>query len=175
MSEITMRRITLEDVPALSIMSKETFFDTFTGTCTEKDMQVFLEQYYNEAQLTKDIAEEQIDFFFAEVNGVPAGYLSFRDEQPDFAETKGSTALELKRFYVSKEFHGKGLAHAMMDFFIDHAVAQAYNVVFLGVWEFNFRAQKFYQKHGFKLTEHWHPFPIESTPQTDVYMIRYLD
>ena len=50
MNEITLRRITLQDVPALSLIAKKTFFDTFTGTCTEDDMDHFLEKYYNESE-----------------------------------------------------------------------------------------------------------------------------
>lgn len=174
MNLITIRRITPEDLPALSAISKKTFYDTFTGTCTEEDMQGFLVQYYDEDVLAKDI-ESGIEFYFAETGGQPAGYLSFKDEVPGFSEINGSSALELKRFYVQEEHHGKGLAHTMMNFVIDHAAAQGYDDVFLGVWEFNYRAQKFYAKHGFKLTEHRHAFPIGSTAQTDVYMVRYLE
>jgi ribosomal protein S18 acetylase RimI-like enzyme len=174
MNSITIRRITPQDLPALSAISKKTFYDTFTGTCTEEDMQGFLVQYYDEAVLAKDL-ESGMEFYFAEVNGEPAGYLSFKDEAPGFSEIKGSSALELKRFYVLEEYHGKGLAHTMINFVIDHAIAQGYDDVFLGVWEYNFRAQKFYEKHGFKLTEHRHPFPIGNTPQTDVYMVKYLE
>ena len=174
MDNILMRRIISEDVPALSVMAKQTFYDTFTGTCTEYDMEEFLEYYYNEPTLEKQL-EEGIDYFFAEINGEPVGYLSFKDEQPDFEEIKGSSALELKRFYVNKEFHGTAVAHDMMQFLTDHAQSQGYDNIFLGVWEFNFRAQKFYTKYGFMLTGHRHDFPIGNTPQTDVYMIKFLN
>ena len=173
MDQISMRRITSADVPALSVMAKQTFYDTFTGTCTEDDMTQFLEYYYNETALLQEI-EKGIEYFFAEFNGVPAGYLSFHDETPEFSEIEGSSALELKRFYVQKEHHGKGTAHTMMHFFLDHAVSQGYDVVFLGVWEFNFRAQKFYSKYGFLTTDHRHDFPIGGTPQTDVYLLKFL-
>lgn len=173
MEEISLRRIVSADVPALSGMAKVTFFDTFTGTCTDADMAGFLEYYYNEAALQKEL-DEGIEYFFAEADGQPVGYLSFRDEKPSFPEIKGSAALELKRFYVDKAFHGKGAAHTMMHFFLDHAAAQGYDVVFLGVWEFNFRAQKFYHKYGFLTSEHRHDFPIGDTPQTDVYLIKFL-
>ena len=173
MEEITMRKIITADVPVLSTMAKQTFFDTFTGTCTDEDMAGFLEHFYNEGALQKEI-DEGIEYFFAERNQEPVGYLSFRDESPSFPEIKGSSAIEIKRFYVNKEHHGKGVAHAMMHFFLDHAKAQGYDVAFLGVWEFNFRAQKFYHKYGFISTEHRHDFPIGDTPQTDVYLIKFL-
>ena len=66
-------------------------------------------------------------------------------------EIKGSSAFELKRFYILEEYHGKGLAQKMMHFLIDHAVSEGYDCIFLGVWEHNLRAQKFYHKFQFKL------------------------
>ena len=174
MDGITMRRITPEDVPALSVMSKETFFDTFTGTCTPEDMEDFLEKYYNENTLLQEVTETGIEFYFGEVDGKPVGYLSFKKELPEFEEIKGKKALELKRFYVSKEYQGKGIAQKMISFFIDRAINEDCDAVFLGVWEFNYRAQKFYSKHEFVLTDYKHDFPIGNTPQTDVYMVKYL-
>ena len=168
-----MRRLTSMDVPALSVMAKQTFYDTFTGTCTEDDMKEFLEYYYNEASLQKEMTEG-IDYFFAELNGCPVGYLSFREEVPEFAEIKGSHALELKRFYVLKDFHGRGIAQGMMDFYLAHASDNKYTLAFLGVWEFNFRAQRFYSKYGFEISGHRHDFPIGSTPQTDIYLWKFL-
>jgi GNAT superfamily N-acetyltransferase len=170
MQEIKMRRITLEDVPALSFIAKKTFYDTFTGTCTEDDMVHFLEQYYNETSLANEVADSTMEYFFAEMEEEIVGYILFTNGTEDFAEIHGSTALELKRFYISKEYHGKGAAQQMMNFFLDHAKAQGYDTAFLGVWEFNSRAQKFYSKFDFKLTGHKHDFPIGNTPQTDVYM-----
>lgn len=175
MQEIKMRRITLEDVPALSFIAKKTFYDTFTGTCTEDDMNHFLEQYYNETTLAKEVADSAMEYFFAEMEGEIVGYILFSNGTEDFAEIHGSTALELKRFYISKEYHGKGAAQQMMSFFLDHAKAQSYDTAFLGVWEFNYRAQKFYGKFDFKLTVHKHDFPIGNTLQTDVYMWKAID
>ncbi|MFN0081266.1 MAG: N-acetyltransferase family protein [Ferruginibacter sp.] len=175
MQEIKMRRITLEDVPALSFIAKKTFYDTFTGTCSEDDMAHFLEQYYNEITLANEVADSAMEYFIAEIEGEIVGYILFSNGKEDFAEIHGSTALELKRFYISKEYHGKGAAQQMMNFFLNHAKAQGYDTVFLGVWEFNYRAQKFYSKFDFKQTSHKHDFPIGNTPQTDVYMWKAID
>lgn len=174
MVEITMRRITLEDVPALSFMAKKTFYDTFTGTCTEDDMNYFLEKYYNENVLANEVKDTSMEYFFAEINNEPVGYILFAAAQINFDEIKGSSALELKRFYVNAAYHGKGVAQKMMQFYLDYAVSKGYDVVFLGVWEHNIRAQKFYNKYGFIATSHTHDFPIGNTPQTDIYMWRKL-
>jgi hypothetical protein len=64
--EITIRRILLQDAAALAQISRQTFYDTFTGTCTEADMQLFLEQYYNLVQVQSELANKDDFYFFAE-------------------------------------------------------------------------------------------------------------
>ena len=174
MYETKMRRITLEDVPALSFIAKKTFYDTFTGTCTEDDMNHFLEKFYSETILATEVTDNKLQYFFAEIDGEIVGYILFSDGEISFDEIKGSTALELRRLYVIKEYHGKGIAQKIMNFFLDYAIAQGYDVAFLGVWEHNLKAQKFYDKFGFIKSLHTHDFPIGNTPQTDVYMWKRL-
>ena len=67
--ELTIRRITINDAKVLSEMAMQTFYDTFTGTCTEEDMQQFLHHYYREEQTIKELSNED-DFFFLSVRFV---------------------------------------------------------------------------------------------------------
>ena len=172
--EITIRRILIAEAPALSKMAKQTFYDTFTGTCTEEDMQAFLEQYYNLEQIRKELSNQDDYCFFAEINGEPVGYIRFMEDSSNFAEVNKWKSLELKRLYILKEYHGKGIAQKLMEFFIAFAEQYQYELVWLGVWEYNFRAQKFYSKYGFINSGHTHDFPIGDTPQTDIYLWRFL-
>ena len=63
----------------------------------------------------------------------------------------------------------------LMNFALDFAMTNKYEVVWLGVWEHNNRAQKFYWKYGFEKSGHTHPFPIGNTPQTDLWLWKFLD
>jgi diamine N-acetyltransferase len=172
--EINIRRINITDVTALSALARKTFYDTFTGTCTEADMQGFLDQFYSEAQLGKELLDEETFCFFAEVDSVPVAYLHFKEDYKNLPEIKKWKALELKRIYVLSEFQGKGIAQMLMDFFLNFAVEKKYEVVWLGVWEHNLRAQKFYEKYGFVNSGYTHDFPIGSTPQTDIWLWKFL-
>ena len=172
--EITIRRAVLKDAPLLAEISRETFYDTFTGTCTEPDMQLFLEEYFNLAQVQTELSNSDDHYFFAEVNGKPAGYIRFMEDYRNLPLVKQWKALELKRLYVIKEYHGKGIAQKLMGFFISFAQQNKYELVWLGVWEHNVRAQKFYAKYGFVNSGHTHDFPIGNTPQTDIWLWRFL-
>ena len=173
--DIKIRRITPREAQALSEMAKSTFRDTFTGTCTEEDMQHFLDNYFNLQQTQKELNDPKDFFYFAEVDGVRAGYLRIMEDYRNFELMEKWKALEIKRIYVLKEFQGKGIAQALMDFALDYAKENKYEVVWLGVWEYNYRAQKFYSKYGFENSGHTHPFPIGNTPQTDFWLWKFLD
>lgn len=172
--EIKLRKIVPVDAAVLSVIAKQSFYDTFTGTCTDEDMQHFLEQYFNEAQLESEIRDENNFYFFAEADAVPVAYLQFMEDYSGLPLMKKWKALELKRLYVLKEFHGKGMAQQLMDLIISYASEHQYEVIWLGVWEHNNRAQQFYRKYGFIDSGHTHDFPIGNTPQTDIWMWKFL-
>ncbi len=166
---ITIRRCVPEDAEALSKLAQTSFFDTFHDTCTAEDMAGFLTKHYSATQLQQELEEVDDYTFFAIVDGIPAGYLRLLPGRPPFDMGHEYHALELNRLYIDKRFIGQGVAQALMSFFREFAAAGAYNYLWLGVWEHNYRAQAFYRKYGFGNTGHEHPFPIGGTPQTDQY------
>ena len=172
--EVTVRKINTEDVSLLVEMSRTTFYDTFLDTCTAADMDYFLAQNFNRAQLEKEIANPEEHNFFVAANGKPVGYIRFMEDYTDLPIMKKWKALELKRFYILKEYHGKGIAQKLMDFFLAYAHQNKFEAVWLGVWEDNLRAQKFYEKYGFVNSGHTHDFPIGNTPQTDKWFWKML-
>ncbi len=173
--EITIRRTKIEDAASLAALSKKTFFDTFTGTCTPKDMDDFLENYFNEVQVIKELRNEKDFYFFAEVDGVPLGYIRFMEDYSNFDVMKKWKALELKRIYVLQEFQGRGIANKLLDVVQKFCVDQKYEVLWLGVWENNARAKRFYEKNGFINSGYTHSFPIGNTPQTDYWYWKFLN
>lgn len=175
MDAITLRRLTLKDVPALSLIAKKTFYDSFSGTCTAEDMNHFLEMYYNENALAVEMADEEMHYYFVEINWEIAGYILYKENNIGFEEMKNKKVIELKRLYVLGIYHGKKLAQKMMDAFLAYATNNNFDIAFLGVWEYNCRAQYFYAKYGFKPTAHRHDFPIGNTSQADVYLIKELN
>lgn len=172
--EINIHRITVDDTAVLSTMARQTFYDTFTGTCTEEDMQSFLEQHFSQNKLRTELSNVDNLYFFAEIEGLPVAYLQFMEDYSGFPMMKKWKALELKRIYVLKEFYGKGIAQKLMDYILDYAKEKKYEVVWLGVWEHNTRAQKFYEKYGFVNSGYTHNFPIGNTPQTDNWFWKFL-
>ena len=173
-SGLTIRRCTIADAPALTALARRTFEDTFTGTCTDEDMQHFLDKYYSLEQVTRELSDEHDYIFFALIDNQPVGFLRFLDRPVEFPHNAGKKALELNRLYIDSAHKGQGIAQELMDFYMDYAKKEGYTLLWLGVWEYNHRAQAFYRKYGFVPTPYTHPFPIGNTPQTDVWWVREL-
>lgn len=170
-----IRRAGIKDAAILSKLASQTFYDTFTGTCTDEDMRSFLQQYFSEDALLQELQNENDYCFFIEEDNVPLGYIRFMEDYTSFPYMNQWKALELKRIYILKEHHGKGIAQKLMAFIFEYATQNDFKVVWLGVWEHNYRAQKFYEKYGFINSGHTHDFPIGNTPQTDIWMWKFLD
>ena len=174
MEQIIIRRATIADAVKLSAISIQTFYDTFINTCTEEDMNTFLKEYFNIKQVKLELNNENDFYYLAELNGKVIGYCRWMEDYTNFPVMKQWKSLELKRIYDLEEFHGKGVAQQLMNFVIQFAQTSQYQVVWLGVWEHNYRAQKFYEKYSFVHSGHTHDFPIGSTAQTDCWFWRFL-
>ena len=95
----------------------------------------------------------------------PGYQAEFDPEEPVTAERP----VELCRLYSTTEFIGKGVGQALMDECLKLARERNCDVMWLGVWEFNPRAQRFYEKQGFRIVGE-HVFQLGSDPQTDHLM-----
>ena len=81
--------------------------------------------------------------------------------------------IELKRFYVAAPFQGSQLAPALMDRVIEIAASQGCDLLWLGVWEHNPRATRFYSKCGFHEAGE-QVFVIGADRQRDLIMLKRL-
>ncbi len=174
-AKVHIRRAGIDDAPLISELSEETFFDTFNGTCTDDDMQRFIAHYFNERQAYKELQDANDFYFIAFVDDIATGYIRMKEEESDVDIIKKKNGIELKRIYVLKEYHSKKIGTALMKFALDFAANKGYELLWLGVWEHNERAIRFYKKFGFEDTGFQHPFPIGNTPQTDNWMIKLIE
>ena len=75
--------------------------------------------------------------------------------------------MEIKRFYVLKEFQGKGVGKILLDKALEIALQSKVDFIWLAVWEENPKAIKFYQKNGF-LEFNKHIFKLGDDEQKNI-------
>ena len=162
---VTLRLTAPEDVSALQRIAIDTQVDTFGSFNTEANMKAYLDQAYDQGNLLRELTESGAFNYLAFVGEKLAGFMRLRLSD-EVVHLLGQNTIELQRLYVDKGFQGLGVGAAMMKQALEIAKAGRYNWIWLGVWERNFKAQKFYAKWGFERFSE-HIFQMGDDPQTD--------
>ena len=131
-------------------------------------MKEYLENGFSTEKLTEELTDQNSEFYFAELDGNTIGYLKVNVGQSQ-TEIKDHNALEIERIYVLKEFHGKKVGQILYNKAIELAKDKNVEFVWLGVWEQNPRAIRFYEKNGFVAFDK-HVFKLGNDEQADIMM-----
>jgi ribosomal protein S18 acetylase RimI-like enzyme len=174
----TIRTASSADAARLSRLAATTFRDTFEAENTLEDMERYLAEAFTPEQQAAEIADPDNTILVAEhdrsSNNVElVGYAHLASESTPEA-VLGPAPLELKRLYVARAWHGRGVAQALMNAVLNAARARGAKTLWLGVWERNPRAVAFYEKHGFTRVGE-HSFILGSDVQTDWVLARPLE
>lgn len=154
LASCTIRRGVAGDAAMLAALGRKTFLDAFAADNTPENTAAYVAHAYGAEQQAAELALPDGVFLIAEVDGTAAGYAYLREAPlpahiTDPAPGQPGHAVEIARFYVDAPWHGKGIAHALMDAALDEATRRGARTVWLGVWERNARAIGFYTKRGF--------------------------
>ena len=168
MSNINLRKVTVNDVEQLQKISRQTFHETFSAGNTEENMVKYLEESFSIEKLTAELNDPNAECYFATLDNQVIGYLKINFGQSQ-TELKDDKALEIERIYVLKDFYGKKVGQLLYEKAIELAKQVKSDYVWLGVWEENQRAISFYKKNGFEEFDK-HIFKLGSDEQTDIMM-----
>lgn len=163
-----IRKVNIQDIEKLKEIGKLTFAETFASKNSEEDMLEYLDKAFSTEKLQAELTDKNAEFFFAELDDGVIGYLKVNYGQSQ-TEIRDAKALEIERIYVLKEFHGKKVGQRLYDKAIELAKAKSVAYVWLGVWEQNPRAIRFYEKNGFVAFDK-HIFKLGKDEQTDIMM-----
>ena len=168
MESATLDPCTLTDLEDLRQVSLETFKEAFEAQNNPEDFRVYLGEAFSAERLRVEMANPESRFFFLRHQGQQAGYAKINKGEAQ-TELQDPEALEIERIYIRKPFQGMGLGSWMLGRLVALARKEAKKYVWLGVWEENKEALRFYQRHGF-VTFGKHPYYIGSDRQMDWMM-----
>jgi len=166
--EIQLRSVSTNDVLALQQLARTTFAQTFTNHNQPENVEKYLDESFTIEILSEELNNENSQFFFALVHNEPVGFLKVNvgDAQ---TELKDEDGMELQRIYVLQAYHGKAVGQALFEKAKSLAIEGGYPYLWLGVWEENHRALKFYRRNGF-VEFSKHIFKMGDEEQTDWMM-----
>lgn len=172
MTQFKIEQVAKKDIELLIAISTATFTETFSVFNTEQNMRAYLEKAFSLEKLQEELEDPGSDFYFIYVGEELAGYVKLN---MGIAQTErmGEGALEIERIYVLGAFQGKKLGQLLLEKVIEIAKQQQCTYIWLGVWEKNRRAIRFYEKNGF-IPFDKHIFRLGDDEQTDIMMKKIL-
>lgn len=172
MEDIVIKRAALDDVALLQQIGRQTFFETFAPYNSEVNMTKYLQERFALDRLTAELANPLSEFYCAWLSDRVIGYLKLNSGAAQ-TESQGDNAMEIERIYVVKELHGKKVGQLLYEKAMEIAYAKQVHYVWLGVWEENVRAKRFYEKNGFVQFD-THLFKLGDDEQRDILMKKTL-
>ena len=143
-----LKQCTINDFDVLRELSIRTYYETFAHLNTPEDMAAYLEDAFNVEKFEKELHDPNSTFYFLYCNEQIAGYLKL-NEASSQTDINDVDALEIERIYVERNFQGEGLGRYLMEQAIAIASERKKKFAWLGVWEKNEKAIRFYKKNGF--------------------------
>ena len=167
---VRIRRATSDDASLLAELALTIFLDTFGPSNDPADIELHASQSYGREIQLDELNDPSLTYLIAEVDGKPAGFAMIGEPRSASCEAL-EEPVELFRFYVHKDWHGKGIAAPMMEACYEEARARGGKTICLSVWQRNPRAIRFYEKIGYEIAG-TQPYILGNDVQTDWVMTR---
>ncbi len=167
-AEVTLRRAQLHDAAALAALAERTFRDTFAADNSDSDMDRYCRAHFGGALQRREIDDAGTLTLVAEAHYELVGYAQLHPLKRHLS-VAARRPIELSRLYVQADWLGRGIGHRLLEAARAEARQRGCDVLWLGVWEHNLRAQAFYTQQGFEVVGE-HPFLLGEDRQRDLVM-----
>lgn len=169
---IQFRRAGVADAERVTEFGRRSFEAAFGPKNKPEDMHDYLEKSFSLAQIKTEL-EDPISFFLlAFQDGILIAYSKLILNK-GHACVKGEAPVELQRIYVEPQAIGQGIGSQILEASIQEARRVGQKTIWLGVWDENTKAIRFYERQGFsKICEQ--DFMLGRDPQIDWVMQRTL-
>ena len=171
--DIEIKIVEERNLSVLTQIIRETFEKAFGPDNTAENMTHYLENNLSDEKITNEFLHPDSQFFFAWQAQEIRGYLKLNWGQAQ-TENTYSNGLEIERIYVNGNSQGLGIGKKLLGFAIHWARENQHNPLWLGVWEHNKGAIRFYERHGFSAFAK-HPFFLGDDRQIDILMKQDLN
>ena len=157
-----------KDTATLGRLGKQTFIETYASFNSKKNLQKYLKTHFSKKSTLSQLEDDHNFFLVARLHDKDVGYAKLRENNKPFHD-KSINAVELERIYVLEEFQGEGIGKDLLEKCLAFSKLRKYPVMWLGVWENNLDAIKFYQRQGFVVFGS-HNFKFGDDDQNDFLM-----
>jgi len=172
MNTISIRKVNADELATLREISIRTFIESFADVNSKENMDHYIAQSRSMDQIASEFANAESSFYFAISATKPVGYLKLNQGQAQL-ECKDENSLEIQQIYVDKAFQNLKIGQMLLDKTFEAAAELRCDFIWLGVWEHNPKAIRFYERNGFELFGK-HQFSLGNDLQTDLLMKKMM-
>lgn len=158
----------IKDLTILVEISINTFVSAFEKLNNPKDFKSYMDIAFSKEQLKKELLNKNASFYFVYNDKELVGYFKLNQKEAQ-TEFFGNISIEIERIYVLDKFQGQQIGKKMLLHIFEIAKKENISFIWLGVWEKNTAAIRFYEHYGFEKFD-THPFYIGKDKQTDWLM-----
>lgn len=171
---VTVRHASADDINRLADLAARSFRDTFEKDNDPANVDDYLRSALTSKSVCSEFGEAHNIFLVACIdnNDALAGYakLCIASEDPNIVD---QSTVEIERIYADKLAIGRGVGAALMRACLAEAANLGCQAIWLGVWERNERAIRFYERWEFEIVGE-RQFTLGADLQTDLVMVRKL-
>ena len=171
--QVRIVRCGLRDARVIAEIGRKTFIETYADQTSAEDMREHLVQAYSPDRLEAELSQPDSSFFIARVDDAIAGYLKVNRGKAQ-TELRGHSGLEIESLYVVQAFQGQGIGKLLLAKALEEARRAGADYIWLGVWERNAPARRFWRRMGFAQFGS-HAFRFGGVEHTDLMMRRELE
>ena len=161
------------DAEALAAFMTRNFLAAYGDCSTPENVAATVSEHYGLAAQARQLGDASRINLLAELDGVLAGHAQLHVDGDTPAAVSPLPTIEIARFYVDVDYHGRGIAQAMMAEVRRLASARGAASLWLSCWQEQPQAIRFYEKEGFRIAGTL-VFHVGADAKDDWLMIREL-
>lgn len=161
---------THDDLETLIKISRKTFIDAFEKDNNPSDFKAYMDIAFERENLRSQLEDANCSFYFVYWQNKLAGYFKIIKNK-SANELISTNDIQLERIYIFDDFQGNKIGKSIIEKTLEIAYQEESSTVWLGVWEKNANAIRFYEKNGF-IKFDTQPYYIGTDKQTD-WLMRY--
>ncbi len=141
-------RASSEDAEALAEFGRREFARNFAYLYRSENLEAYLAGAYDLQRIEEELLSEESVYYMAGRESAVLGFAkACRCKLPVPQPRNGD--YEIQRLYICEQSQGAGVGGQLMEAALNWCESRQAEDIYIGVWENNFRAQRFYARFGF--------------------------
>lgn len=148
-ARIEIKEAGADDAQLISVLATATFYEAYFEQDESRNLANYIREAFDLEVIRTDLTDPDATFYIVYLDTKACGFAKLvKNSTADGVTTRNT--IELKRIYILERVLGKGVGSILLNHCLDESRRQGFETLWLGVWDENLKAQRFYDRHGFK-------------------------